>query len=259
MDPKIKKQIRKVVNLLKNCNSILFVTGAGISADSGLPTYHGIGGLYNQKKTDEGIPIEIALAGQTLQTKPEITWKYLLQIEKRCRNTTFNRAHEVIAKLEKKFNRVWVLTQNIDGFHKKAGSNNVIQIHGDMHKLICPKCNWEKEVKDYSHIKKIPPICPNCKNFIRPDVVFFGEMLKEKNIQIFNREVSKGFDIYFSIGTTNTFPYIQEPIFKANQTNKPTIEINPSTTEVSDIIDIKIPAGAAETLDEIWNLYNQIT
>ncbi|HLD40561.1 MAG TPA: Sir2 family NAD-dependent protein deacetylase, partial [Candidatus Omnitrophota bacterium] len=75
-------KIHRVSSLLKSCKSILFITGAGISADSGLPTYRGIGGLYNDKSTENGIPIETALAGETLQKHPEITWKYLSQIEK---------------------------------------------------------------------------------------------------------------------------------------------------------------------------------
>jgi len=113
--------ISKIAKLLKNCKSILFITGAGISADSGLPTYRGIGGLYNDKLTEDGIPVEMALAGETFEKRPQVTWKYLSQIEKNCRNATFNRGHEVIAEMEKCFERVWVLTQNIDGFHHAAG------------------------------------------------------------------------------------------------------------------------------------------
>src|SRR5512135_1950332 len=108
--------LSRIVEFLKNSRSILFVTGAGISADSGLPTYRGIGGLYNQGTTEEGIPIEMALAGDMLSSRPEVTWKYLAQIESRCRGARPNRAHEVIARMEKAFERVWVLTQNIDGF-----------------------------------------------------------------------------------------------------------------------------------------------
>ncbi|MEK6845425.1 MAG: Sir2 family NAD-dependent protein deacetylase, partial [Nanoarchaeota archaeon] len=109
--------IAKIARLLKNCKSIMFITGAGISADSGLPTYRGIGGLYNDKLTEDGIPVEMALAGETLVRQPAVTWKYLSQIEKNCRNAKFNRGHEVITETEKCFERVWVLTQNIDGFH----------------------------------------------------------------------------------------------------------------------------------------------
>lgn len=246
-----EKRIEQVVTLLKKAKSILFITGAGISADSGLPTYRGIGGLYNDKITEEGIPIEMALAGETLEKQPEITWKYLSQIEKNCRNARYNRGHEVISEMEKYFKRVWVLTQNIDGFHRAAGSKNVIDIHGDMHSLLCAKCGWRKTIKDFSQIQ-IPPKCPECKAIARPEVVFFGEMLPEEKLAILYRELKLGFDIYFSIGTTSVFPYIQQPIFYARSCGRHTVEINPADTEISDIVDIKLGMRAAEALDAIW-------
>ncbi len=254
VNPETQQKITKVASLLKGCRSILFITGAGISADSGLPTYRGIGGLYNNKTTDDGIPIEMALAGEMLQTQPAITWKYLAQIEQRCRGATFNRAHEVIVEMEKSFPRVWVLTQNIDGFHNQAGSQNVIDIHGDMHKLLCPKCAWRTTIKDYSGLK-IPPLCPVCNNVVRPDVVFFGEQLPYDKLELLFSELHRGFDIYFSVGTTSVFPYIQRPIEEAKYTNRPSIEINPAKTGVSHLVDVKLPSGAAETLNAIWQIF----
>ena len=247
-------KIHRVSSLLKSCKSILFITGAGISADSGLPTYRGIGGLYNDKSTEDGIPIEMALAGETLYTHPEVTWKYLLEIEKNCREAKFNRAHQVIAEMERHFKRVWVLTQNIDGFHSAAGSKNVIEIHGNMHKLRCMKCLWRCKVKDYSQITQIPPLCPECKGVTRPEVVFFGEMLPDYECQALSEELAQGFDIYFSIGTTSVFPYIQQPIIEASRLKRTTIEINPAQTEVSHLVDIKINSGAAVALDKIWDI-----
>jgi len=244
-------QINRVVSLLKGSKSILFITGAGISADSGLPTYRGIGGLYNDKSTEEGIPIEMALAGEMLQSRPQVTWKYLSQIEKNCRQAAFNRAHAVIAEMEKKFPRVWVLTQNIDGFHQAAGSRNVIDIHGDMHKLLCPKCAWRKTIRDFTEIS-IPPLCPRCNTVVRPEVVFFGEMLPADKLQVLLQELKKSFDIYFSVGTTSVFPYISQPMLEAKDAGRPTVEINPSRTEVSDFVDIRLPLRAKEALEAIW-------
>jgi NAD-dependent deacetylase len=246
------KKIAQIVALLRKSKSILFITGAGISADSGLPTYRGIGGLYNDTVTDEGIPIEMALAGETLEKQPEITWKYLAQIEKNCRNAEYNRGHEVIAEMEKRFERVWVLTQNIDGFHHAAGSKNVIDIHGNMHRLLCTGCGWRSTIKDFSEIE-IPPRCPVCRAIARPDVVFFGEMLPEDKLVILYQELKRGFDIYFSIGTTSVFPYIQQPILHARSYGHPTVEINPADTEVSHIVNIKLSMRAAEALDTIWS------
>ncbi len=246
----IDENIKKVAGILKGSRSILFVTGAGISADSGLPTYRGTGGLYNGKETAEGIPIETALAGETLRNHPEITWKYLSQIEKGCRNAKFNRAHECIAWAEQRFERVWVLTQNIDGFHRAAGSNNVIEIHGDIHRILCENCGWRRSIKDFTEIA-IPPHCPECNSIARPDVVFFGEMLAQEALDTLDRELKKGFDVYFSIGTTSVFPYIQLPILMARELGRPTVEINPSETEISHIVDIRIPLRAAEALELI--------
>ncbi|MFH1355307.1 MAG: Sir2 family NAD-dependent protein deacetylase [Candidatus Omnitrophota bacterium] len=204
---RLEEKIEKVCGVLRDAKSILFITGAGISADSGLPTYRGIGGLYNGKETEEGIPIETALAGETLRTHPEITWKYLSQIEQGCRNAKFNSAHEFIARLEQQFERVWVLTQNIDGFHRQAGSKNLIEIHGDIHRIFCEKCGWMRQICDFTQIS-IPPYCPECNKIARPKVVFFGEMLPQEEIETLDRELKKGFDVYFSIGTTSVFPYI---------------------------------------------------
>jgi len=249
-------KIEKVISLLNKCESILFITGAGVSAESGLPTYRGIGGLYNDKVTEDGIPIEMALAGETLQNHPEITWKYLLKIEQKCRQATYNRAHEVIAQMERHFKRVWVLTQNIDGFHQRAGSKNVVDIHGDAHKVVCPGCGWHTVVDDYKGVS-IPPLCPECNNIVRPDVVFFGEMLPADKTQLLMRELEIGFDLYISVGTTSVFPYISQPILFANQLGRSTVEINPGQTPVSDIVDIKISQGAAKTLDAIWHEYSR--
>src|ERR1039458_6334427 len=102
-----EEDIGCVVDILARSRSILFITGAGISADSGLPTYRGIGGLYNAEHPEEGLPIEEILSGEMLRCRPELTWKYLGQIEQATRGAQFNRAHEVIAEMESSFERVW--------------------------------------------------------------------------------------------------------------------------------------------------------
>ncbi|HNX90363.1 MAG TPA: NAD-dependent protein deacylase [Candidatus Omnitrophota bacterium] len=251
------ENIKKVAEILTKSKRVLFITGAGVSADSGLPTYRGISGLYNDKNTEDGIPVETALSVVTLRTRPEITWKYIAQIEARCRAATFNKAHEVIAGMDEYFENVTVFTQNIDGFHKAAGSKNIIDIHGDMHRIFCEKCGWKKSIRDFSEIA-IPPVCPDCGSLARPDVVFYGEQLPYDKVQKLSKELEKGFDAYFSIGTTSVFPYIQQPIMLARAKGRPTIEINPSDTEVSDIVDIRIRSGAAKAMGEIMKTFLSI-
>ncbi len=232
---------------------ILFITGAGISADSGLPTYRGIGGLYDNNHTEDGIPIEVALSGEMMQSRPEITWKYLLQIERACRGAGHNLAHRVIADIERMKPASWVLTQNIDGFHCTAGSKNLIEIHGQVGELYCSKCLHRETVPDYSHIDEIP-YCSRCHNVMRPAVVLFGEMLPERAVMQLHREMLRGFDLVISIGTTSVFPYIAQPVFEARKWGAKAVEINPGITEVSPFVNLRLPMRAAQALEQIHNL-----
>lgn len=249
-------QIESVVEILKRSKRIFIITGAGISAESGLPTYRGISGLYNKQDTEDGVRIEEALSGPMMLKDPKLTWKYLSQMEEACRGKSFNRAHEVIALMEKRFERICIFTQNVDGFHHKAGSTNIVDIHGNLHDLICQKCSFNETVKNYADLE-IPPLCPNCNAILRPDVVLFEEMLSNTKMQKLSLEYRNGFDVVFSIGTTSVFPYIAQPVIAAYNANIPTIEINPTQTSVSDFITVKIPEKAVKTMNAIWLLLNK--
>lgn len=251
-------KINQVVSLLGSANDIFVVTGAGISADSGLPTYRGIGGLYDNKSTEDGMPIERALSGPMFNSRPEITWKYLAEIERGARDATHNRGHEVLAEMEKAFERFWILTQNVDGFHTTAGSQNVIEIHGNLHWMKCTSCDYLNYHDDYSNFK-LPPVCPNCAAMVRPNVVLFEEQLPAEQLEVLYREAQKDFDLVISIGTSSYFPYILQPVYLAKQLGIPTIEINPGDTELSSVVDVKIALGAAEALSEIWNRFKANT
>ena len=234
--------IVSIVDRMLSARRLLFITGAGISADSGLPTYRGIGGLYNDRLTEEDIPIETALSGQMLALDPRITWKYIAQIEYACRGASYNEAHRIIAALQSHFEDVCVLTQNVDGFHRAAGSRNLIEIHGDIHDLSCTACDYRRSVPDYSVID-IPPACPRCGAFLRPDVVLFGEYLPAEAVERLYSQLARGFDMVFSVGTTSVFPYIAAPVTEAAVQGIPTVEINPSDTAVSHVVDFKLAGG----------------
>ncbi len=243
-----------VVRILRKSRSLLFITGAGISAESGIPTYRGVGGLYNVDTTEDGVAIEEALSASMLATNPSLTWKYLAQIGLAVQGARHNRAHEVIAAMENCFHRVWTLTQNVDGFHRSAGSKNLIEAHGNMHSLSCTRCQYKEMVDDFDGIE-IPPLCPNCGALVRPDVVLFGEVIKGPGVEHMQAELEKGFDVVFSIGTTSTFPYIQSPIYMAKSAGNVTIEINPSETAVSHLVDYRLAMPAGTALSEIWKRF----
>lgn len=251
MSSTVEQRLNEAAELFSSADSIFFITGAGISADSGLPTYRGVGGLYDGRKTVDGVSIEEALSAGMFRSRPEITWKYMGEIEASARSKTYNRGHEVIAELEQNKPRVWVLTQNIDGFHLTAGSQNVIEIHGTMRRIRCTQCGRVKEVPTYEGMQ-IPPQCESCSGMMRPDVVLFDEMLPEKATQTLERELRQGFELYVSIGTSSVFPYIVQPILYAQMVGLPTIEINPANkTDISKLVTVHVPLRAADALDRI--------
>jgi NAD-dependent deacetylase len=247
--------VARIAEELRRARRVLFVTGAGISADSGLPTYRGIGGLYNDQTTEDNFSIETALSGSMLEANPAITWKYLHQIEHACRGARFNDAHAIIAEWQDHF-EVCVLTQNIDGFHRDAGSRNLIEMHGDIHDIHCTRCDYGATVPDYSDLN-LPPACPRCHALVRPQVVLFGEVLPSHAIQHLYRELDQGFDLVFSIGTTSVFPYIAGPVAQASQMGIPTVEINPADTNVTRFVEYKLAAGAAASLRAIRQAFHQ--
>jgi NAD-dependent deacetylase len=248
------KDVADIASALKKARNVLVITGAGMSAESGLPTYRGLGGLYEDASTDEGIEIEDALSGPMFQARPEITWKYIGQIERACRGARHNRAHEIVAELEKKIERLWVLTQNVDGFHRDAGSKNLIEIHGNLRHLECTRCGETSEVADYSSLE-LPPRCGSCGGLVRPKVVLFGEMLPRDQIAVLERELMRGFDIVFSIGTSSLFPYIAQPVVIARRMGRTAVEINPGETPVSRFVTHRLACGAVAGLEAIVSAY----
>lgn len=244
-----------VVDAFARARRILFITGAGISADSGLPTYRGFGGLYDGKPTEEGLPIEEVLSGQMLARRPELTWKYLLQIEEGCRSAQPNAAHLALAEIERRRppGAVCVLTQNIDGLHRMAGTQNLIEIHGDLHRLLCTRCGHQETVANYAKLTALPPPCPECEQgWLRPEVVFFGEMLPVDAIGRLQAAMQHPeLDLVVSIGTTSVFPYIVEPVAHAIRHGITSIEINPGETTISPHVSHAIKERAAPTLQAI--------
>ena len=129
----------RVAERLAQARRVGVLTGAGMSAASGLPTYRGIGGLYNDIEIEAGMPIEEILHAYTLARDPALTWKYIAQIEQACRAASFNEGHSILARWGSRF-ELMLATQNVDGFHSAAGSDNVIELHGNLSRLFCIDC-----------------------------------------------------------------------------------------------------------------------
>lgn len=245
-----------VATLLTQARSALFITGAGLSADSGMPHYRGLPGLERKTK-EEGKLFEAALAIETFQRKPGATWRFLLEMDAHVRAARPNRGHEVLAELEREIGRTAVMTLNVDRLHQRAGSRNVIEMHGSLHDLLCVRCELSVRHERFDRLD-IPPRCQTCGTVLRPDMPLFGEALPADPFTRLQAELDAGFDLVAVIGVGTMFPYIARPILVAKSEGVPTIEIGQHTTDLSDVVDFRFRGSPMRVLDLIGDIYRQL-
>ena len=244
--------LARAVAALREAERVLVITGAGLSADSGLLTYRGLGGLYNGT-TAEGLPIETALSGPMLRDNPALCWKYLAELGRACLGAHPNAAHEAIARWQHGRPGVWVLTQNIDGYHRAAGSppERLIEIHGSLAPLFCQSCGArDSKLAEHLH-RPLPPRCDGCQGVLRPSVVLFEELLPGAAIQALYEQMTQGFDAVLTIGTTASFPYIHEPVVRARAAGGFTMDINPMPTSMGREMDVQMAKSALDVVPEL--------
>ncbi len=242
--------------LLSQARSALFITGAGLSTDAGVPSYRGVLGLQ-RKRPEDGKIFEAALAIETLQTKPQMTWKYLLQMEQNIRAAKPTRGHEIIAAWERDLNRAAVMTVNIDRMHQRAESRNVIEMHGALFDLRCARCEITTRHNSFDRLD-MPPRCTTCTSVLRPDMPLFGEPLPEEPFTRLQDQLDQGFDLVISVGVTTMYSYLARPILLARSEGLPTVEIGEVNTEVSDLVDFRFKGNATTVLSQIWDVYKQM-
>ena len=235
----IKTKIREI-------NKIVVVTGAGISQESGIPTFRGKDGLWKNHDVMKLATID------AFYNDPKLVWEWYNERRRNVLGAVPNHGHKAIADLEK-YAEVIVLTQNIDGLHQKAGSTKVLELHGSIVKIKCSVCNFKSEIK--TNFDKIPPMC-KCKNILRPDVVWFGEPLPQKVWQQAITYASKC-DLMIITGTSLVVsPANSLPIF-AKQNKATLLEINPEETELSSEMDIMIRNTSAITLPKLVRIFKE--
>ena len=245
-----------VAVLLTQARSALFITGAALSADSDLPHYRGIPGLHRKTKED-GKLFEAALSIETLHAKPRTTWKLLLDMDARVRAAQPNAGHAALAMFEKNLERCTIMTINVDRLHQRAGSKNVIEMHGALHDLLCSKCEISTRHERFDRLP-IPPTCAACGTVLRPDMPLFGEPLPADPFTRLQAELDAGFDIVFAIGVNHMFPYLARPLLVAKSEGVPTVEIGSQNTDLSDVVDFRFKASPARVLDLIADVYTQL-
>ena len=233
-----------VTNKLSNAKKIVFVTGAGISQESGIPTFRGKDGLWRNYDAMKLATID------AFYDNPKLVWEWYNERRKNILSAEPNLGHKAITELEK-FVKVVVLTQNIDGLHQRAGSTEVLELHGSIIKIKCTVCNFKSEV--LSEFADMPPLC-KCGNILRPDVIWFGESLPQ---DIWQQAMihANNCDVMIIAGTSLAVsPANILPIY-AKQNKATLIEINPEKTIMSSDVDLSIRNTSAMTLPEIVSIF----
>jgi NAD-dependent deacetylase len=251
-----RERLDAVGTLLTQARSALFVTGPGLSIDSGLPHYRGIPGVLRKTANDARL-IESTLSIDTLHRRPKLTWRTLLEIDRQVCAAEPNRGHAALVALERGLARSAIMTVNVDRLHQRAGSRNVIEMHGALHDLLCPRCEISTRHERYAGLP-VPPLCATCGSVLRPDMPLFGEPLPADAFTRLEAELELGFDIVFSIGVIAVSPYVARPVLLARQEGIPTVEIGHTATELSDLVDFPLRGSPARILDAIGQVVAQL-
>ncbi len=193
------KQIHTLAKLIRSAKKPVFFTGAGVSTDSGIPDFRSPDkGLWRSTSAQELMFID------NFKRNPEHFYDFALKYFKDLLNAKPNISHYFIAEIQKTVQESYVITQNIDNLHQKAGSHNVIELHGNFANSYCLNCNQEiKTTKVFNMLEKgiNPPKCPICEGLIKPDVVFFGEFLPEDALEK-AVSVSENADLFIVLGSS---------------------------------------------------------
>jgi len=230
----------KISDQLKKAKNIVFVTGAGISQESGIPTFRGKDGLW--RKYD---PMTLATIDAFYQN-PKLVWEWYEERRQNILAANPNPGHKAIAELEQ-YKQVSVLTQNIDGLHQRAGSTSVYELHGSIITIKCTVCDFKDTIT--SNFTHLPPLC-KCGNMLRPDVVWFGEALPQ-DIWKSAIEQSSSCDVMVVVGTSLAVsPANLLPVY-AKQNGALMIEVNPDEIPMSGTMDLSLRSSAAKTLPEL--------
>jgi NAD-dependent deacetylase len=255
MEETVVSALERAAEILRNSHRLIAFTGAGISVESGVPTFRGEGGLY--ESMDPSL-LEI----HRFNAEPAVCWAAIRDIfysaNAEGKRPEPNAAHRVLAKWEGEGRLHALITQNIDGFHTRAGSRNVIEFHGSTRELVCLRCGerlpMTAEALDAGLLDVLPPRCASCGGILKPDFVFFGEGIPQDAYQA-AFEAAAAADACIVVGSTGVvYPAAGVPI-AAKRAGAKVIEVDPGETEFSSsIADVHVRLGAVEALTRLDDL-----
>ena len=237
-----------LVTRLRAARRVAVLTGAGISAESGVPTFReaqtGLWARYN--------PEDLATP-DAFRRNPKLVWEWYASRQERVRQVEPNPGHFALVMMERQIAEFTLITQNVDGLHRRAGSHQVLELHGNLFRAKC--FDEDRPVESWPDSTEIPPRCPRCGGLLRPDVVWFGEMLPAGALRAAEQAAATA-EVFFSIGTSAlVYPAADLP-FTALRAGATVVEINLQPTPLSPYVSFSLNGPAGEILpalvEQVW-------
>jgi NAD-dependent deacetylase len=230
----------RFLHALKDAKSVAVSTGAGVSAESGVPTFRGEDGLWKKFRAEELATFE------AFQANPDLVWEWYQYRREIINKIKPNPGHHAIAELKNLFDNFQLITQNVDGLHRTAGSEDIIELHGNIKRNRCLECG---EINYDEEFDQFPPLC-KCGGRLRPDVVWFGELLPAGALEK-AYEAAKSCDLFFTVGTSGIVQPAASLPPTARQHGAFVVEINIEPTELTFIVDQHFRGKSGEVLPAI--------
>jgi NAD-dependent deacetylase len=235
--------VRQAAERVKASSRIVVLTGAGISQESGVPTFRGKEGLWKQYRAEQ-----LATLG-AFQRNPELVWEWYDWRRDLIKPLDPNPGHYALVELEKRVQDLSLVTQNVDGLHRVAGSSNPIEMHGTIWRVRCMECKQCFENRDVPI--KILPTCEICGGLVRPDVVWFGEALDEKILRTIYTSLQNA-ELMLIVGTSAVVqPAASFGMVAKRAADAFVIELNRSKTAQTPFFDLSIQGKAGELLPRL--------
>lgn len=234
--------IQVVQQWVSEAGSIAVLTGAGISAESGVPVFRGPGGLWRKYR-----PEDLATP-EAFAKDPRLVWEWYDWRRSRVAQAGPNPGHYALAQLERTARHLTLITQNVDGLHDRAGSRRILRLHGDLWWVRCIGCGQES-LNDQVPLQELPPHCA-CGALLRPAVVWFGEALPSEVLQQASEAAARA-DVFFVIGTSALVQPAASLPLMAKERGAYVVEINPERTPLAPYADIILLGPAGELLPQL--------
>lgn len=238
-----------LISVLRQAGSVAVLTGAGVSKESGIPTFREAQtGLWAQYD-----PTELATPGAFLRD-PKLVWEWYQWRRELVGAAEPNPGHFALAEMETKIPEFTLITQNIDSLHHKAGSKNMIELHGNIARTKC--FDNHHIVESWEETEDPPPKCPQCGSLLRPDVVWFNESLPTGALETFF-QIAQSAAVFFSVGTSALVQPAASLPLAAKRAGAVLVEINPDETPITQYANFVLQGASGEILpelvDKIWN------